>query len=502
MSGTSRKVDGKSDGRLGAPTPTSGRRLKSVAKEKQDLPINVGIDFGTSSTKVIFTDRYFMPKHVCAFPDNPEGYPPVCLPSAVRVADGRVYFGDEAERRTGGVVYRSFKMCMTCNPADGICQSCPNPLGETRRSGLFRIQPDGSDFVTAEEVSAWYLGHVANLARIHVEKQYPGVTTRLTYQTAAPLKSCEASAEKRAFEEAIHIASRIAPGVQQGIRLSELRQLYAEQRSLLEDDGLPHESERNTCVIPETHAAVIGFVRSPRSENGLYAIVDVGAGTSDISFLRLFLDNNVLSYYSSEVTTIGGDALDREILRCIFSGAAAGDPAGELEFLARIRTAKHSEGPVDLDQGIRVDRKTCLGAASKIARTIFADYERTWVRAYQKEERRSAWERYTLYLCGGGSRLRPAFPNEFRKCPKPQSHVVGCVEVRQFEIPDGLESVDGDADGLHEHGYLLLVAYGVAFHRPRIPDWIVSSLVRPLEKNPEPVQVTNWDDYGKDGHWW
>ena len=101
MSGNSREKDGRSHGRVASssPVPSPGRRLQSVAKEKQELQVNVGIDFGTSSTKVIFTDRHFMPRYVCTFRDNPEGYPPICLPSAVRVVDGKVYFGDEAERK-------------------------------------------------------------------------------------------------------------------------------------------------------------------------------------------------------------------------------------------------------------------------------------------------------------------------------------------------------------------------------------------------------------------
>src|SRR5690242_16661000 len=113
MSGNSREKDGRSDGRISSSdrAASPGRRLQTVAAEKQDLQVNVGIDFGTSSTKVIFTDRQFVPRHVCSFPDNPAGYPPVCLPSSVRVAGGRVYFGDEAERRGDGVAYRSFKMC-------------------------------------------------------------------------------------------------------------------------------------------------------------------------------------------------------------------------------------------------------------------------------------------------------------------------------------------------------------------------------------------------------
>ena len=343
---------------------------------------------------------------------------------------------------------------------------------------------------------------MVGLARQRVGLTFPGHSTRLTYQIAAPLKSCDSSVEKRPFEVAIHVATRMAPSVIQGMKLVELRHLYQSEREVLTEEDLPPESERDTCVIPETHSAVIGFVRSPNSENGLYAIVDVGAGTTDISFLRLYLDNNVLSYYSSEVTPIGGDAVDREILRRIIAASGHAEVKPGPDMLARVRTAKHSDSPVDLGRGMKTNRGHCQGAASTVATKIFADYERTWARAYQKEMRSAAWERYDLYLCGGGSRLCPAFPDIFGKCPKPQCPVVKSVQARHFDLPDGLEFDDGNGSPLKEFGYLLLVAYGVAFHRPRIPDWIVSGLVEPLDPKPEPVSPRPWDDFGKEGQWW
>lgn len=482
-------------------SPSRASRLEPVAKPKQQLLINIGIDFGTSSTKVIFSDRQFMPKYVCTFHENPEGYPPVCLPSTVRVVDGRVYFGDQAEQRTGGIVYRSFKMCMGCRPSAGICTSCPNPLGGLRRPGLLLLDAEGSGFVTAEEIAAWYLCYVVGLARGRVTSRYPGQSTRLTYQTSAPLKSCEDSVEKRAFEVAIHIASRIADGVEQGIRVGDLRSLYRVQMEHLENEGLPDEAERDTCVIPETHAGMVGFVRSPWSERGLYAIVDVGAGTTDISFLRLSVDDDYLAYYSSEVAPLGGDAVDREIMKRLVEKFGRNLKWDEPQILSQIRAAKEVDASVRMIAGMKTDRALYVEAAKSVGTKIFSYYKRVWVSAYKKEMKQKSWQHYTLYLCGGGSRLRPTFPDIFAQRPKPQSRVVESVDVRQFNLPNGLE-FDSEIDTTMDNfGYLLLVAYGVAFHRPRIPEWIASALVEPLEINREPVP-RSWDDYGKDGQWW
>ena len=54
----------------------------------------------------------------------------------------------------GGVVYRSFKMCMACTTPDGLCRTCPNPLGESTRAGIFLTEV-GPAQLTAEEVAAW-----------------------------------------------------------------------------------------------------------------------------------------------------------------------------------------------------------------------------------------------------------------------------------------------------------------------------------------------------------
>ena len=198
----------------GKPVVAGGRltgRLAAAPKVEQRLHVNIGIDFGTSSTKIIFGGMHLEPTYVCVFEDNPEGYPPVCYPSTVRIIERQVFFGTEAERRTGGLVLRSFKVCMGCVAKDGRCLACPNRLGVQRREGLFDLGAPLAETIPAEEVAAWYLAHVVRLVSDRIAARFPRHQLELTFQTAAPVKSCDRSVEKTAFQRALEPRSADGP---------------------------------------------------------------------------------------------------------------------------------------------------------------------------------------------------------------------------------------------------------------------------------------------------
>jgi hypothetical protein len=135
------------------------RRIGAPAVPRRKVIVTVGIDFGTSSTKVLF--RAVEPSatpYVCLFADNPAGYPPVGLPSTVRITGGKVYFAADAERCSGGSVYRSFKTCLRCALVNHHCVHCG--AGRQRRAPGYRMLPYGEGDVPPNELAAWYLAHV------------------------------------------------------------------------------------------------------------------------------------------------------------------------------------------------------------------------------------------------------------------------------------------------------------------------------------------------------
>jgi hypothetical protein len=143
----------------GAIVPETGpERLGAPTVSRRKVIVTIGTDFGTSSTKVFFrSDEPRATSFVCLFEENPFGYPPIGLPSTVRVVNGQVFFAAEAERGAGGAVYRSFKTCLRCNLVNRHCAYCGD--GPKRAAGQ-RILPDGMGMIPPEELAAWYLAHM------------------------------------------------------------------------------------------------------------------------------------------------------------------------------------------------------------------------------------------------------------------------------------------------------------------------------------------------------
>ncbi|MGH7171605.1 MAG: hypothetical protein ACRELG_15115, partial [Gemmataceae bacterium] len=77
-------------------------------------------------------------------------------------------------------------------------------------------------------------------------------------------------------------------------------------------------------VIPEVAAEVVGFARSTRRREGLYALVDVGAGTVDVCTFRLHAPTPGMDRYSMFIADVQpqGAAVLRE-------WSASGNPIAE-----------------------------------------------------------------------------------------------------------------------------------------------------------------------------
>jgi hypothetical protein len=82
---------------------------------------------------------------------------------------------------------------------------------------------------------------------------------------------------------------------------------------------VPANGARNYFVQPEGLAAVKAFLESPHAESKTYAIVDVGAGTTEVSF---FFNGRIMtergqplrpSYLADSTQPVGGGRIDLEL---------------------------------------------------------------------------------------------------------------------------------------------------------------------------------------------
>jgi molecular chaperone DnaK (HSP70) len=141
--------------------------------------ITVGIDFGTSTTKVCaraslgIDDQVLT--HALRLEGAQSGQDPHLCPSVVAFEGGHLYFGFEAERHRTSAdgVFDHLKICLGCL-ADRQARSLPGcrSVAPDKRgcNGVFRFTLDGQGIgVLSRELATLYLAWVMNQAR----KQLP-----------------------------------------------------------------------------------------------------------------------------------------------------------------------------------------------------------------------------------------------------------------------------------------------------------------------------------------
>jgi Ethanolamine utilization protein EutJ (predicted chaperonin) len=117
--------------------------------------------------------------------------------------------------------------------------------------------------------------------------------------------------------------------------------LLAEASGLFDGFVVTAPQERNYFVQPEGLAAVKAFLESPHAESKTYAIVDVGAGTTEVSF---FFNGWIMtepgqplrpSYLADSTRPVGGGMVDLELAQawgCTIEDARRRKEAGKTTF--------------------------------------------------------------------------------------------------------------------------------------------------------------------------
>jgi hypothetical protein len=221
-------------------------------------------------------------------------------------------------------------------------------------------------------------------------------------------------------------------------------------------EPMPDEAHSRTKVYPETHAAMTGFLLLPEAEPGLYALLDIGAGTTDVSFFW-FQKNQAGTcawYYATGTTSRGMDDVDRAL-------------AGMLNVPpSQLRRAREARGEAWLtDHGPKFADVSC---------DIGAHFDRVHWQARQVDQRDRAWmdngkALFRTFLVGGGCGCLPLV-QRIRKSP-PQG-MSWAVRPSRLLVPENVSVVDSEGafgtlgSGRYDRErQLLLLAYGLSYPR-------------------------------------
>ena len=459
------------------PSPSAGRPAPESSERQVAAPyapqatkstmVNVGVDFGTSSTKVVVRDIYADRGHVLAHKDHIAAFGPFCWPSTIAVAEGKLHFGVPAERLRGTRALRSFKICVGCRCGIFSVRHCRNRtcLDHGRKPGVFELVR-GVMFA-AEELATLYLANL--LGDVHevmaTSKAFHG-NLSVSYNLSAPLDHVESEAARTAFERIIYAAHLLSGGVPQGIDAPRARDLLDKLRPQIRE--MPEPSQRTTFVTPETHAAMVGHIYSGSAEPGRYMIVDVGAGTTDVSLFNY--SHSGIAYYSAMSKLLGGDDIDVAIAGLV-SSEAAGPTRTEL--LATVRQAKHKYSAKRgmTVNGTHLTAGDVLGVVKPVVDALYGHYRASFYEGFKKEKNHDLFRELVVAPIGGTCAL-PFVRDLLSVPPNATGEASGIRRVHLFDIrlPASL-AVLGPATKSHlaEYSDVLLIAHGLSFHPGEVP---------------------------------
>ena len=376
-----------------APPPIAPGRLRLI----------VGLDFGTYSTKILVRQSGGKPAKVVLIDRPAPEYPAIVAPSLVRLAGGKIFFGSDAHALTEGKLYRYLKKELL-------------PGVSWTRSG-----PHADVLVAA--YLAWALGQTKQFC----DYQYGAGTYDVIFHLAAPMANLEHPGLKNRY---MKIASAAWMAVfEQGrdnIGSGEpAKPLLEFIESMLAKNGAPAGQIK---LFPETIAPIVSLGRTGKLHDGIYMVVDMGSGTTELSVNEVqAAENKVICYYDQSIEL--GDLQFKDVI----------DIDARLEELLR-----------------------------ELRRTWREGYEAAGASAGKSEH----WKSLRVLLAGGGAHraaVRGAIERDHKNVMFPWPAVSDTRYSVDVHWPAGIDHNGAGEKTLYKYSFLLAVAHGLTYERHEWP---------------------------------
>lgn len=229
--------------------------------------VTVGLDFGTHQSKVCveYKQGVELSYEFFTFPDS-TGKQQYTLPSIIhRRRDGRMDYGYIPADSTGQII-RYFKQATFTASHIGLKQS------------------------DAMYYSVWYLAFII----FDLEEKYG---TEFSIQMGVPTDGSHLSHKKELAVRLLAAAYYLVENVFENDKQEFLSKTYEE---LLNITTIPEytpqlKSEYVILVFPEAYACLMPLISSSKIKRGMSLMVDIGGGTTDISFFTI-MDNKPRVY--------------------------------------------------------------------------------------------------------------------------------------------------------------------------------------------------------------
>ncbi len=349
------------------------------------------------------------------------------------------------------------------------------------------------------EYTIAYLALIFRYIRYYflTHKEYKNIyhNTQLVWRIniGLPAKNCDDIILKKSFKLAALSgwnASVKKGGITKQI-VNEALQLSREPYND-ENDRLHPEAVE---VLPEVIAEIVGYAKSSLGQEGLHLLIDIGAMTTDVA--TFYLDKNKYKYsiYSTEVKHLGVYELQKNIL--IQAGEKIIDDSVFIENDKEKIQQELKKYVEEININSFEDFNSIVGNLTddiligQFKQQIVNVFNDTW------QHRISHWDQddlrktkpFLLFVCGGGSKIA-IYRNAVNDCSKNlQKNLRLCGFLdKSLPEPKGFEAPDLPPNSFHR----MAVAYGLSFPAEEIGNIIPQSEIPDIEKS----QISRRENYG------
>jgi hypothetical protein len=438
------KFDAKEFSLLPNEIELKGRRLQvAVEKHRDDRELTLGLDFGTSCTKVIIGDAAAGKSFAVPFVEA-AGIDRYLMASRVYETNGRYSL------LGGSVAHRDLKLSFI----------------------------DGKGGINGKRRVVAYLALVIRRARGWLIREYYDIyrDTRIFWRLAIGLPSRQ-NFDTHLYEQfkLLALASWRVAGIE-----GDVNQEAIDQALVSVDKNRANPEDVEIRVIPEIAAQIYGFVVSDsfdRMGDNIFLIADVGSGTIDASLFFVNKDRkHNFSFYKSTVepngvinlhrhraqwwrSTLRSAGADHHLVNDLENSLASTDhcfriPENYRDYFDGIHVDSSESGLLDPDYEFFRKVKNQV-----VTETFYGAVKDNQVRAHQLV-------RIPFYLCGGGSRMK-YYGNLERELNKDIRSFGISANLTPLTTPENLE-VAGIANNYDR----LSVAYGLGWLDP---GWVIET---------------------------
>ncbi len=445
-----------------------------VRRRVEKIQIQVGLDFGTSSTKIAYApiggvgQRQVRP---LIFDHNLKTYEHFCLPSlAAFDRNGHLLLGIEAAKLLESEPWDSGLRRLKVVVAGRYEESFHDP--NTKRAFDEYMEQHGRETKThsPELITSIYLAYAMRQARLAIQDvpDFRNYELDLLFNVCVPIDHMQKNRVLLAFHNILAWAEAIEKAWSQSnssfdpLEFARMVEKHVEYCPADRYGLMRQGSECRVFAVPEAVAEAASYLTSLQRQEGIHAIIDLGAGTTDVSFFNLRFENGDLTpfWYSAGNIPEGGHKVERVIADHLIAKKGVCSSGDILEVLqvfdgSRKGSELYSD---DIKHKVRISLEGIHDKAKDVWRAAYKD----------KLKGESLWQDVQVFVSGGVAKIpsvESVFSAPWMQQPRMQQLR---YPVHHLPIPEDYDSADGEVPFQR-----MAVAYGLSRSAPELGEFVL-----------------------------